>query len=85
MNLKGGADISFPKDLVKLVKKEGLDDVVIFTGSVEREKIPRLIAESLVGVAPLKNLQCLDYTISTKVYEYMSCGIPFIAAEKGEI
>jgi glycosyltransferase involved in cell wall biosynthesis len=81
--LIGDGDIK--NDLMELVKKEGLEDIVIFTGSLEREKIPGLIAESLIGVAPLKNLQCLDYAIPTKVYEYMSCGIPFIATGKGEI
>jgi len=72
-------------DLVELVKKEGLEDVVIFTGPLEREKIPRLIADSLIGVAPLKDLQCLNYAIPTKIYEYMSCGIPIIVTGKGEI
>ena len=81
--LIGDGDIK--NDLVELVKKEGLEDIVRFTGSLEREKIPGLIAESLIGVAPLKNLKCLDYAIPTKVYEYMSCGIPFIATGKGEI
>lgn len=79
----GDGDIK--NDLVALVKKENLEDIVIFTGSLEREKLPILIAESLIGVAPLKDLQSLNYAIPTKIYEYMSCGIPFIATGKGEI
>lgn len=81
--LVGDGDIK--NNLVELVKKENLVNIVFFTGSLEREKIPGLIAESLIGVAPLKNLQSLNYAIPTKVYEYMSCGIPFIATGKGEI
>jgi glycosyltransferase involved in cell wall biosynthesis len=81
--LVGDGDIK--NILVELVKKESLEDIVFFTGSLEREKIPGLIAESLIGVAPLKNLQSLNYAIPTKIYEYMSCGIPFIATGKGEI
>lgn len=81
--LIGDGDIKH--DLMELVKNEGLEDIVKFTGSLEREKIPGLIAESLIGVAPLKDIQCLNYAIPTKVYEYMSCGIPFIATGKGEI
>jgi colanic acid biosynthesis glycosyl transferase WcaI len=81
--LVGDGDIK--NDLLELVKKENLENIVFFTGSLEREKIPGLIAESLIGVAPLKNLQSLNYAIPTKVYEYMSCGIPFIATGRGEI
>jgi colanic acid biosynthesis glycosyl transferase WcaI len=81
--LVGDGDIK--NDLMELVKKENLESIVFFTGPLEREKIPRLIAESLMGVAPLKNIYSLNYAIPTKVYEYMSCGIPFIATGKGEI
>jgi len=73
------------KDLEKLVKKEGLSETVIFTGLLEREQIPDLISESLIGVAPLKNLDSLRYAIPTKTYEYMSCGIPFVGTGGGEI
>jgi colanic acid biosynthesis glycosyl transferase WcaI len=81
--LIGDGDIK--NDLMELVEREGLQDVIIFTGPLNREKIPEVIAESLIGVAPLKDLVSLDYAIPTKIYEYMSCGIPFIATGKGEI
>jgi colanic acid biosynthesis glycosyl transferase WcaI len=79
----GDGDIK--KDLEALVKKEGLEGIVIFKGRLPREKIPGLIAESLIGVAPLKDLESLRYAIPTKIYEYMACGIPFIATGKGEV
>jgi glycosyltransferase involved in cell wall biosynthesis len=47
--------------------------------------MPRLFSESLIGVAPLKKLQSLEYAAPTKVYEYMACGIPFIGCGAGEI
>lgn len=81
--LVGDGDIK--RDLEKFLKKEGLDNIVIFTGLLPRGKIPELIAESTIGVAPLKNLDTLKYAIPTKVYEYMSCGIPFIGTGSGEI
>jgi colanic acid biosynthesis glycosyl transferase WcaI len=81
--LVGDGDLK--NDLVDLVNKEGLKDIVIFTGSLERKKIPEIMAESLIGVAPLKNLKSLDYAIPTKIYEYMSCGIPFITTGNREI
>jgi glycosyltransferase involved in cell wall biosynthesis len=73
------------KDLEELVKKESLEDKVIFTGLLAREELPGLIAESCIGITPLKKLQSLQYAIPTKAYEYMSCGIPFVGTGEGEI
>jgi len=71
--------------LEKLTKSEGLDSVVIFTGLIPREKVPKMISESLIGLAPLKKLESLKYAVPTKAYEYMACGIPFIGCGNGEI
>ncbi|KLK88533.1 glycosyl transferase [Methanoculleus sediminis] len=73
------------KSLERLVKTESLTDSVVFTGTLPREEIPRLLSESLVGVAPLKRLANLEYAAPTKAYEYMACGIPFIGCGNGEI
>jgi len=81
--LVGDGDIK--KSLEKMVEKEKLEKIVIFTGSLPREQIPGLVGESLIGIAPLKDLKSLHYAIPTKVYEYMACGIPFLATGKGEI
>ena len=81
--LVGDGDIK--NDLVELVKKEGLEKNILFTGLIKRDKIPELIGESLIGIAPLKNIASLNYAIPTKIYEYMACGIPFISTGKGEI
>lgn len=71
--------------LEQLVQSESLTGSVIFTGILPREEIPRLISESLIGVAPLKQLENLKYAAPTKAYEYMACGIPFIGCGSGEI
>lgn len=73
------------KSLERLVKAESLTDSVVFTGTLPREEIPRLLSESLVGVAPLKRLANLEYAAPTKAYEYMACGIPFVGCGNGEI
>ena len=72
-------------DLEALARHEGVNGSVVFTGLVDREKVPGLIAESLVGLAPLKDMESLWYAIPTKALEYMACGIPFIATGHGEI
>jgi colanic acid biosynthesis glycosyl transferase WcaI len=73
------------ESLERLVKAENLTNSVIFTGTLPREAIPQLLSESLVGVAPLKGLENLEYAAPTKAYEYMACGIPFVGCGNGEI
>jgi glycosyltransferase involved in cell wall biosynthesis len=81
--IAGGGDTE--SDLKRLVNSLNLQKLVKFPGILPREHIPILFSESLIGVAPLKNLQSLEYAAPTKVYEYMSCCIPFIGCGKGEI
>jgi len=71
--------------LEKVTIENGLTDYVEFPGLLPREDIPRLLSESLIGVAPLKKLKTLEYAIPTKAYEYMACGIPFVGCGEGEI
>ena len=61
--------------LIKTTEELNIKDKIIFRGVVSREEIPSLISESLLGIAPLKKLQSLEYAAPTKVYEYMACGI----------
>lgn len=81
--IAGGGDTQ--SDLAHLVESENLQSLVHFPGILPREEIPRLISESLLGIAPLKKLQSLEYAAPTKVYEYMACGIPFIGCGSREI
>lgn len=71
--------------LEKVTIENRLTDYVEFPGLLPREDIPRLLSESLIGVAPLKKLKTLEYAIPTKAYEYMACGIPFVGCGEGEI
>jgi len=73
------------ESLVNLVKSYNLSGKVVFTGQLPREKIPKIISESMVGVVPLKNAEGLDYIIPIKIYEYMAAGVPFIGCGRGEI
>jgi glycosyltransferase involved in cell wall biosynthesis len=81
--IAGDGDIK--AQLQEVVAKNGLEDVVIFSGLVPREEVPKLLSESLIGIAPLKKLKTLEYAVPTKAYEYMACGIPFVGSGEGEI
>lgn len=71
--------------LHKQVNQESLGKVVIFKEPQPRNLIPQMLRESLIGLAPLKNLESLEYAAPTKIYEYMASEIPFIGCGKGEI
>ncbi|MFC6993645.1 glycosyltransferase family 4 protein [Haladaptatus sp. GCM10025707] len=62
-----------------------LSEQIEFTGLVDREHIPKLLNQSKVGLAPLKDRDSLSYAIPTKVYEYMACELPIIALGRGQI
>lgn len=72
-------------ELQGIVTDNGLEDIVVFPGLVPREEVPRMLSESLIGIAPLKKLKTLEYAVPTKAYEYMACGIPFVGSGEGEI
>jgi glycosyltransferase involved in cell wall biosynthesis len=71
--------------LEELAVEIDVEDKVEFTGLVPREEIPEILSKSMIGVAPLKQDDTLEYAIPTKAYEYMSCELPVIATGVGEI
>jgi colanic acid biosynthesis glycosyl transferase WcaI len=71
--------------LVSTVRENHLEDCVVFKDLVPRDEVPELISESCIGVAPLKDIETLEYAVPTKVFEYMACGVPFVGCSRGEI
>ena len=78
-------DGDLKEQLIRTARENGLEDCVIFRDLVPRDEVPELISESCIGVAPLKDVETLEYAIPTKVFEYMACGIPFVGCSRGEI
>ncbi len=72
-------------ELKRLVEDDGLGDRVKFTGLVPRADIPGILNDAMIGVAPLKRMETLEYAVPTKAYEYMSCELPVVATGVGEI
>lgn len=74
------------KQYVKdLVSANNLGDYVTFTGGLERSKLPSLLSESIAGLAPVKKLDVIQNQISAKIFDYMACGIPFVAVGGSEL
>lgn len=83
LKIVGDGDIK--GDLEQLVQKESLNESVEFTGMVEREEVPKILDEAMIGIAPLKSDESLEYAVPTKVYEYMSYELPVVTTGIGEL
>lgn len=83
LKIVGDGDIK--RDLEELVQRKGLSESVEFTGLVEREEIPKILDEAMIGIAPLKSSDTLEYAVPTKAYEYMASELPVVATGIGEI
>ncbi len=71
--------------LRELVYDLGLDEKVIFTGSILHEDIPHYIAASTVCVAPFKDTQVTRCKSPLKIVEYLSSGKAVVASNVGEV
>ncbi|KAA9395884.1 glycosyltransferase WbuB [Haloarcula sp. CBA1130] len=63
----------------------GLEDSVKFVGLVDRERVPEILNDATVGLAPIKDSAELDYAMPTKLYEYLACSLPVVVTGRGEI
>ncbi len=62
----------------------GITAHVEFRGAIPRSEVPALLSGSIVGIAPVRDLESLDYAVPTKAYEYLACGIPVLGTGGGE-
>jgi glycosyltransferase involved in cell wall biosynthesis len=61
--------------------KNNIVQNVIFEGWVDREKIPHYLAESAIGIGPLRATDVTKNALPIKVLEYMASSLPIIAWE----
>jgi len=69
--------------LVALVQQLGLDDYVLFLGSISHDLMPKYICLADVTIGPLVALPITVGTLPIKVIEYMACGKPVVACYDG--
>ncbi|MFZ2259891.1 MAG: glycosyltransferase, partial [Luteococcus japonicus] len=50
-------------------------------GLVPPSELPGIIGEGQVGLVLLSRLPNYEHSLPTKVFEYMACGIPFLASD----
>lgn len=73
------------KSLKDLTHELGIEDKVIFTGSVPYQKIPEYIAAADICLAPFKDTKVTRSKSPLKIVEYMAMGKAIIANDVGEV
>jgi glycosyltransferase involved in cell wall biosynthesis len=72
-------------DLEREFKKRGLAKQVVFTGALLHEEIPAVIRRFDIALAPYPKHDHDFYFSPLKLFEYMACGVPVVAAKLGQI
>lgn len=67
--------------LKKIANEKKLEDNVDFKGWIDRNEIPKYLAASSIGIGPLRSTEVTKHALPIKVLEYMSAGLPIIAAK----
>jgi glycosyltransferase involved in cell wall biosynthesis len=67
-------------DLKQLTRAAGLESSVRFMSSVGVEQIAAIMASATVGVVPKRADGFGNEAFSTKIFEFMACGVPVIVS-----
>lgn len=72
-------------DLERDLQQRGLERRVTFTGALPHEEVADLIGRFDVALAPYSRPEHPFYFSPLKLFEYMACGVPVVAARLGQI
>jgi glycosyltransferase involved in cell wall biosynthesis len=72
-------------ELERAISGAGLASKAVFTGSIPHEEVPALIRSFDLALAPYDRFERPFYFSPLKLFEYMACGIPVVAADLGQI
>jgi len=72
-------------ELERGLEIRGLRSRTVMTGLVPHEQVPGVIRQFDIALAPYPQLEHAFYFSPLKLFEYMACGVPVVAAELGQI
>ncbi|MGT2932811.1 glycosyltransferase family 4 protein [Streptococcus catagoni] len=75
----------YKKELEKEILEKNVTRNFIFIPKQEPEKIPDILATCQVAYISFANNDLFNKTIPAKLQSYMACGMPILAAAKGEV
>ena len=70
--------------LTKLVAEKQINDVITFTGRLPKYRMPEFYATADFCFLSLRDEGAVSWTIPGKLQEYMSAGLPILAAINGD-
>lgn len=65
--------------------RRGLEQRAVFTGALAHDDVPAVIRLFDIALAPYERSEHLFYFSPLKLFEYMGCGVPVVAADLGQI
>lgn len=71
-------------ELERNLHEHNLTGRVVFTGALPHEEIPAVIRQFDVALAPYSKPDHVFYFSPLKIFEYMACGVPVVAAGLGQ-
>jgi glycosyltransferase involved in cell wall biosynthesis len=81
LDLYGQYDPSYKNELTARIKALGLENQAFLHGWRSLEEIREIIREADIGIVPYLSDDFMNLALSTKTFEYTSCGLPVIASK----
>ncbi|HEX6140670.1 MAG TPA: glycosyltransferase, partial [Candidatus Limnocylindria bacterium] len=74
-------DGPYRSHIEEAVSRSGVGERVTLHGRVPLDDLPRLLADSDIGLVPTRPEPYAEYSLSTKLLEYAAMGVPIIATD----
>jgi glycosyltransferase involved in cell wall biosynthesis len=69
------------KNLQNRIKKNGLEENIIFLGNIPHKKIPEYLNIADIGISYIPINENYNYNPPLKTFEYLACGLPTVATK----
>jgi glycosyltransferase involved in cell wall biosynthesis len=69
------------RELEAQVQTLGLDGDVRFTGWIDHDRLPDVVARASIGILPFQACPHINSTLANKLFEYMTLGLPVVASD----
>ena len=71
----------YPEGLIDRFKQHPKADQILYLGEVNHDEVFRTLLDSKIGLVCLHPTGTYETSLPIKMFEYMSCGLPFICSD----